>query len=55
MCDLASGGVHWLIFIKSKELICQMGDEHEIYRITELLLQPFDNVDQVNILLLERV
>lgn len=59
MCKFCLDGVRWLIFIKSKELICQMGDEHEIYRITELLLQPFDNVDQVNLfldlLLLERV
>ncbi len=41
-------GVHWLIFIKNQELICKMQNNHEIYRITEILIEPFDDFDEVN-------
>ena len=36
------------MFIKSQEPICQMQDGQEIYRITDILIQPFDSVDEVN-------
>ncbi len=41
-------GLHWLIFIKNQERICQIQNKHEIYRITDILIQPFDNFDEVN-------
>ena len=40
-------GHHWLIFIKNQERICQLRSQHEIFRITEILIQPFDNFDEV--------
>jgi hypothetical protein len=36
------------MFIKNQELVCKMQNGHEIYRITEILIQPFDDFDEVN-------
>ncbi|CAF1112317.1 unnamed protein product [Adineta steineri] len=39
-------GLHWLIFIRSQELVCEINKKHEIYRITDILVQPFDNFEE---------
>lgn len=39
--------IRWLVFIKSQELIGQIQSQHNVYRITEILLQPFDEIGQV--------
>ncbi|UJR10843.1 hypothetical protein I4U23_015031 [Adineta vaga] len=44
--QIVKDGLHWLIFIKNQEMICIMHNEHEIYRVTDILVQPFDNVDE---------
>lgn len=41
-------GLHWLIFVKNQQLVCRISDEHEIYRITDILIQPFDIFNEVN-------
>lgn len=42
-------GIHWLIFIKSEERICQIQNKHEVYRITDILIEPFDDIEEVTL------
>ncbi|CAF3635110.1 unnamed protein product [Rotaria sp. Silwood1] len=44
--QIIKDGLQWLIFIKNQQLVCEMSDGHQIYRITEILIQPFDNFDE---------
>ena len=44
---MVKDGQQWLLFIKSQERVGQIGTEHEVYRITDILLQPFTNIEQV--------
>lgn len=46
-------GIHWLIFIKSQERICQIQNKHEVYRITDILIEPFNDIEEVNSLPIE--
>lgn len=39
--------MHWLIFIKNQERISQIQNTHEIYRITDILIQPFNDIEEV--------
>ncbi|CAF4245929.1 unnamed protein product [Rotaria socialis] len=44
--QMVQDGFHWLIFIKNQQLVCQISNTHEIFRITDILIQPFDIFDE---------
>ncbi|CAF1090830.1 unnamed protein product [Adineta ricciae] len=47
--QIVKDGFHWLIFIKNQEMVCVIQNGHEIYRVTDILVQPFDNIDEESI------
>ena len=49
ICSSLLDGFHWLIFIKNQEMVCVIQNGHEIYRVTDILVQPFDNIDEVHL------
>lgn len=40
-------GIDWLVFIKSEERVGLIDSQHEVFRITDILVVPFHNIDQV--------
>ena len=45
--QMVKDGPQWLLFNKSQERVGLIDKEHEIYRITDILIQPFGNIEQV--------
>ena len=47
--QIVPDGMHWLIFIKTQERICQIQNTHDIYRITDILVHPFNDIEEVKL------